>query len=112
SLRDSKQNLIEYPVVIIPQHFSYSFSDHRRYDLANAALQIAVVGDGRAHRDFGGARRRNTIRNELRGINQQTRRDTFFQSVTAQVAHLLSNQDEVARRAFIDAALASNDRGF
>jgi hypothetical protein len=51
-----------------PQQFKPS--DHRSHNLANAALQLAVVGDGRAHCYFSSGNRRDTERNELCGVNQ------------------------------------------
>src|SRR6267142_4446317 len=72
-------------------------SNYRCHDLTNASLQVAIVGDGRAHRDFGGARGRDAVRDQLRRIDQQARRDSFFQSMPAQVADFLSDQNQIAR---------------
>lgn len=44
-----------------------------RYDLANASLQLAVIGDGRDDRDLGRVDRRNAFCDHLRGVNEQTR---------------------------------------
>ena len=51
------------------------------------------------------------MRDQLSGVNQQARRHTFFQTVTTQVADLLSDQNQIARGAFIDAAFARDDLG-
>ena len=44
--------------------------NHSRHDLADAALEFAVVGDGRAHRDVGGIDWRNAECDELGGVDQ------------------------------------------
>jgi len=52
--------------------------NNRRHDLADAALQFAVVGDRRAERDFGGGDRGDAFTDHLRGVDQEARRDAFF----------------------------------
>src|SRR2546427_1406972 len=49
---------------------------------------------------------------QLGGIYKQPGRDPFFQSMAAPVAHLLTNQNEITRCAFVDAAFAGHDRSF
>src|SRR5205085_2795290 len=68
--------------------------DDRRHDLADAALQISVVGDGRAERDFGGGDRGDAAGGELRGVDQQARGDALFEAVAAKVPDLLADEDE------------------
>ena len=72
-------------------------------------LQFAVVGDGRAHSHVGGSNWRDAKGNQLRCVNQQTRRDSFFQSMSAQVADLLANQHEVASGAFVHPTFTRDD---
>src|ERR1700693_6056000 len=73
--------------------------NHRGHDLADVALQLAIVGDGRAHGYVGGSDGRNTECDQLCGINQQASGDAFFQSMAAQVADLLADEHQVARGA-------------
>src|SRR6185369_13113235 len=83
--------------------------NHGGYDLADAALQFAIVSDRRAHRDVGGIDWRNAERDELSSVDQEPSRDTFFEAVTTKVAHLLSDQNQVARRAFVDTTFTRDD---
>src|SRR5687768_9898936 len=87
-------------------------SDDGGHDLADAALEVAVVGDGGAEGDFGGGLRGDAAGHELRGVDEQARRDALFEPVAAEVAHLLADEHEVARRVERDAALARDYLGF
>lgn len=42
--------------------------DHCRHDLTDAALQLAIVGDGRAHRYLSGGDRWDAERDQLCGV--------------------------------------------
>src|SRR5258705_4246340 len=77
--------------------------------LTNAALQFAVVSNGRAHRHIGSVDRWNAEGNELCGVDQQSRGNAFFQAMAAKVAHFLSDEDEVAGRAFINSTLTGHN---
>src|SRR5712691_1811329 len=83
--------------------------NHRGNDLAYAALQLAIVGDWRTHGYVGSGDRRDTERDQLCGVNQQAGGNAFFQPVAAQVADLLADEHEIARRAFIDSAFSHHD---
>src|ERR1041385_3500957 len=86
--------------------------NHGGDDLADAALQFAIVSDRRAHRDVGGVYWRNAECDELGCVDQEPRRKTFFKTVATKVAHLLSDQNQVARRAFVNTTFTRDDLGF
>src|SRR5918997_904625 len=87
-------------------------SPQTRSQLAYAALEFAVVGDGRGEGDFGGGDGRDAARDELGGVDEEARGDAFFEAVAAQVSHLVADLHEVARRRLFDAAFARDDLGF
>src|SRR5687767_10571326 len=68
-----------------------ALSNHRRHDLADAALEFAVVGDGGAEGDFGGRRGGDAARHHLGGVDEEAGRDALFEPVAAQIPHLLAD---------------------
>src|SRR5258705_2546414 len=77
--------------------------------LTNAALQFAVVSNRRAHGNVGGIDRRNAEGNQLGSIDQESSGNAFFQTMAAEVPHFLSDQHEVAGRAFIYSTLTRHN---
>jgi len=86
--------------------------NHRRDDLADAALQFAVVGDGRAHCDFGGGDWRDAQGDQLCGIDQESLETPSSSPWPRRLTHLLSDEHKIARGAFVNSAFAHHDLGF
>src|SRR5215203_5356242 len=80
-----------------------------RNDLADAALEFAVVGDGGTHRDLGGVDGGDAFRDHLGGVDEQAGGYALFKAVAAKVAHLVADLYKVGGHFEIDAAFFSDD---
>src|SRR5688500_7194560 len=63
--------------------------DNRGNDLADTPLQLTVIRYWRTDGHLGGSHRRDAARDHLSGIDEESRRNAFLESVPAQVSHLL-----------------------
>jgi hypothetical protein len=78
----------------------------------DAALKLGVVGYRAADRNLASGMRINSAADQLSRVNQQTGGHAFLETVALEVSHLLSDQNQVARRLLVDFAFVDEDIRF